>query len=184
MNCPKCQAVQKENNEICNCCGIVFAKYYKYHGQTDTAAEITFYDDADERSITQLLLVREKEISRFTLIGWVIVLTGLMIWSVLFISSSIESNYVGQSFMHLINLPFHEAGHIFFRPFGAFMTSLGGSLMQILMPVICLLVFLFKTRDPFAASVALWWIGQNFLDLAPYINDARAGDLPLVGGNF
>jgi len=32
--------------------------------------------------------------------------------------------------------------------------------------------------------VALWWFGQNFLDIAPHINDASAGVLPLVGCNF
>jgi hypothetical protein len=51
------------------------------------------------------------------------------------------------------------------------------------MPAICLGVLLVRTRDPFGASVALWWLGENFLDIAPYINDARAGELPLLGGN-
>ena len=87
------------------------------------------------------------------------------------------------SFWHLVNLPFHEAGHIFFRPLGRFMTSLGGSLGQLLMPLVCLVVFLVKTRDAFAAAFALWWFGENFLDLAPYINDARSLCLPLLGGN-
>lgn len=59
---------------------------------------------------------------------------------------------------------------------------LGGSLGQLLMPFICLIVFLVKSRDPFGASVALWWLGQNFIDLAPYINDARALNLTLLGG--
>ena len=45
------------------------------------------------------------------------------------------------------------------------------------------LVFLIKTRDTFAAAFALWWFGENFLDLAPYINDARSLTLPLLGGN-
>ena len=134
--------------------------------------------------LRQLLFHQVKEVSHATLVGWIIIILGLSAWSFLFISSSIESNYVGQSFMHMINLPFHEAGHIFFTPFGQFMTSLGGTLLQIIMPLICLFVFLFKTRDPFAASVALWWTGENFLDIAPYINDARAGQLPLLGGNF
>jgi hypothetical protein len=102
----------------------------------------------------------------------------------LLISASIASNTVGNSFLHLVNLPFHEAGHIIFRPFGAFMASLGGTLGQLLMPLICMGVLLVKTRDPFGASVALWWAGENFLDIAPYINDARAGQLPLLGGNF
>jgi hypothetical protein len=96
----------------------------------------------------------------------------------------VESNAAGKSFLHLINLPFHEAGHVFFRPLGAFMTSLGGTLGQLLMPLIALLVLLLKTRDPFGAAVALWWLGENFLDIAPYINDARAGQLPLIGGNY
>jgi hypothetical protein len=87
------------------------------------------------------------------------------------------------SFWHLVNIPFHEAGHIFFRPFGRVMTSLGGSLMQVLMPAICLVVFLVKTRDPFAGAFSLWWMGQNFIDLAPYINDARSLSMPLLGGN-
>ncbi|HOD76478.1 MAG TPA: hypothetical protein PKJ17_10645 [Syntrophorhabdaceae bacterium] len=27
-----------------------------------------------------------------------------------------------------------------------------------------------------------WWTGQNFIDMAPYINDARAQQLMLLGG--
>jgi hypothetical protein len=59
---------------------------------------------------------------------------------------------------------------------------LGGSFGQILMPVVCLATFLVKTRDPFGASVALWWTAQNFMDVAPYIDDARALKLMLLGG--
>lgn len=39
-----------------------------------------------------------------------------------------------------------------------------------------------KTRDPFGGSVALWWTAENFMDVAPYINDARAMELILLGG--
>jgi hypothetical protein len=49
-------------------------------------------------------------------------------------------------------------------------------------PLTCLLAFIFKTRDTFAASVSLWWLGENFIDLAPYINDARNLTLILLGG--
>jgi hypothetical protein len=94
----------------------------------------------------------------------------------------LESNYAGESFLHLINLPFHEAGHLLFMPFGRFMMFLGGSLGQILIPLVCLGTFLLKSRDPFGASVALWWAAENFMDVAPYINDARALDLTLLGG--
>ena len=50
------------------------------------------------------------------------------------------------------------------------------------MPLICCAVLLFKTRDTFGASVASWWFGENFMDIAPYINDARALELMLLGG--
>lgn len=92
------------------------------------------------------------------------------------------SNAAGESFLHLVNLPFHEAGHLLFMPFGRFMMFLGGTLGQVLMPVICLGTFLVKTRDPFGGAVALWWTGENFLDVAPYIDDARSLDLVLLGG--
>ena len=71
-----------------------------------------------------------------------------------------------------------------FRPFGSFLTSGGGTLGQLLIPLVCLTVLLLQTRDPFWAAVCGWWFGENILDIAPYINDARAGQLPLVGGNF
>ena len=52
-----------------------------------------------------------------------------------------------------------------------------------MIPTICLLVFLLKTRDAYGASISLWWLGENLIDIAPYVNDARAGVLPLLGGN-
>ena len=88
----------------------------------------------------------------------------------------------GNNILHYVNLPFHEAGHVFFGLFGEFFTVLGGSLFQLIMPMICVVVLLLKTRDPFGASVALWWFGENFIDMAPYINDARSLQLMLLGG--
>lgn len=51
-----------------------------------------------------------------------------------------------------------------------------------LMPLICLGTFLVETRDPSGAAVALWWMAESFMDIAPYINDARAMDLIVIGG--
>jgi hypothetical protein len=105
----------------------------------------------------------------------------LSVWGARFIAAPIESNYVGHSFMHLINLPFHEAGHILFSFFGDFLRVLGGTLAQVLVPLVCLVAFLRQT-EPFGASCCLWWTGQSFVDAAPYIYDARAGQLILLGG--
>ena len=86
------------------------------------------------------------------------------------------------SFLHLPNLIFHEAGHVLFSAFGRFMTVLGGSLLQVLVPVICAGTFLYQQDDRFAAAVCTWWAGQNLVDLAPYIADARRLKLVLLGG--
>lgn len=130
----------------------------------------------------ELFFYVPPEAENFNLIGRALILLVLFYMGVKLIFSSIGSNYSGESFMHFINLPFHEAGHILFRLFGRSMTTLGGSLTQLLVPLICLLAFLLKTKDAFGASVSLWWLGENFIDLGPYINDARDLNLLLLGG--
>jgi hypothetical protein len=132
--------------------------------------------------VKEFLLPQPKDVNHILFAGRVLVFIGLVVWGYRFITNSWQTTYVMESFMHNINLPFHEAGHIVFRPFGRFMTVLGGSLGQLLMPLICLGAFLYPNRNAFAASVTLWWFAENLMDLAPYIGDARAGVLPLLGG--
>jgi hypothetical protein len=80
-----------------------------------------------------------------------------------------------------IDLPIHETGHLVFSPFGEFIQFAGGTLFQLIMPAIFLGYFL-KRRDKHAATVSLWWIAQNFWNISVYASDARAQELPLVGG--
>ena len=88
---------------------------------------------------------------------------------------------VDMPFLHIVNLVFHEAGHVLLIPFGIFMIKLGGTILQCLIPLVLLIYFL-RERYNFSASVMLWWFGQNFLDIAPYIYDAKRLSLPLLGG--
>ena len=85
------------------------------------------------------------------------------------------------AFMHLINLPIHEAGHVFFRILGEFMGIAGGSLFQTLVPVVFFGYFIYY-RKPFSASIVLFWIGENLLDVYVYANDAVVMQLPLLSG--
>ena len=87
----------------------------------------------------------------------------------------------GDSFISNINLIFHEAGHAIFRFFGRFIHILGGTLGQCLIPLIVTVQFI-RQKDNFEASIGLWWFGQNFIDVAPYIYDAWDRKLPLLGG--
>src|SRR5438094_3890030 len=116
--------------------------------------------------------------------GRVLLLVLLVRWTLLFLLWPMKEEIVGGSFLHSISLPFHEAGHIIFAPFGDLMMSLGGSLTQILIPLVCLVAFLkIENFNPFAAAVMLWWAGENFVDVAIYINDARSLQLVLLGGH-
>ena len=83
------------------------------------------------------------------------------------------------AFLHGIDLVFHEAGHVIFGFFGEFLAVLGGSLTQVLMPVIATVAFL-RTRQWASAAVTLVWTGQSLTDVAIYAADGRARALPLL----
>lgn len=187
MECPKCNFQQPDRQIECLQCGIIFEKYLRRQtNNSESKSRPTVPQTASLKRgefLGELLFHVKPDTNPLLWGGRALFFLIMLIWGVRFILASMESNYVFDSFWHLVNLPFHEVGHIIFRPFGRLMTSLGGSIMQVLMPLICLVVFLVKTRDAFAAAFALWWTGENFMDLAPYINDARSLTLPLLGGN-
>ena len=188
MQCPKCSHTQSDQQTECLRCGIIFAKYREYQGGSPQPSSLSGVK-GDEASpigeiIKEIFFYVKPDTNPLVFAGRILFFLVIIVWGLKFILTPLETNYAGESLWHYVNLPFHEAGHIIFRPLGRFMTSLGGSIAQLMMPFICLIAFLIKTRDPFAASFCLWWTGQNFIDLAPYINDARSLTLPLLGGNI
>lgn len=81
-----------------------------------------------------------------------------------------------------INLLFHEGGHGIFRIFGKFIYTLGGSLMQIIIP--SLFIYYFYTNGKKAGTqISLVYLGENILNISAYVADARKMNLPLLGGN-
>ena len=183
MHCPHCGWEQGDDRADCARCGIIFAKLAKAPRLVPVPRPSRPVRDSPGLSLAgEWLLTTEESVNPFYFAGRVLVFLLLVWWGWRFMTTPLETNYAGESFLHLVNLPFHEAGHLLFMPFGRFMTILGGSLGQILLPLACLGTFLLKTRDPFGGSVALWWTAENFMDVAPYINDARAMDLILLGG--
>lgn len=85
-------------------------------------------------------------------------------------------------FMDNFLLIVHEAGHTFFGLFGSrFLTILGGSLFQILLPLM-ILVFCWINRKYIGMQLSLWLVGFSWLDVAGYAADGGARQLPLIGG--
>ena len=83
------------------------------------------------------------------------------------------------AFVHLVDLVFHEAGHVIFGVFGRFLGILGGSLNQVLIPAICTGYFVWHGQ-PAAAAAMLFWVGESVTDVAIYVADGRDMALPLL----
>ena len=79
------------------------------------------------------------------------------------------------------NLVFHEAGHPLVGLFSQNLEVYGGTIGQLVFPVVCTVVF-WRKREPAAFALCLAWLFENFLNIARYMADARARILPLVGG--
>lgn len=84
-------------------------------------------------------------------------------------------------FLDRVDLVFHEAGHVIFGFFGDFIGVLGGSIMQVLIPVAMVLYFAAR-RQLYSAAVTLFWVAQSLFNVSVYVKDARTRALPLLGG--
>jgi hypothetical protein len=76
---------------------------------------------------------------------------------------------------------FHEAGHPIVGLFSRRLATYGGTVGQLVFPVVLAVSFWRKGESiSFAGSVV--WFFENWLNIARYMADARAQELPLVGG--
>ena len=191
--CPKCHYHRQPtdahlNAAICPACGIAYEKWLarqaaSTENQTNSfASNAELVEEEPRQTFREFIFYVPENIDTASFWVRAITLGCFALWGFYFISGGLDWEKIGSSFLHNANLAFHEFGHVFFSPFGRFMTILGGSLFQILMPLGLMGVFMIKQRDNFAASIMLWWCGQNFIDVSPYIDDAIYRGLPLVGG--
>lgn len=109
---------------------------------------------------------------------------GICLYSSRFLTHPIQNLGFEYSFIHTINLVFHEAGHAIFMVFTNNKLAIyaAGSFMQCFVPLVLAISFYWKNEDAFAAGLCMWWFGQNLVDCAPYIADARSLQLILLGG--
>lgn len=79
------------------------------------------------------------------------------------------------------NLALHEAGHPLVGLFSGRLMVYGGTIFQLAFPVAAAWHFR-QRRHVVGEAAALVWLGENLLNVARYMGDARAQVLPLVGG--
>ena len=144
----------------------------------------SFFSNPLVQAFSRRILFVKKNIEPSHFFAKVLLYIVFVIWGLSFFD---ETNFAKEpygannSFLHNIDLVFHEAGHVLFSFFGRFMHIFGGTLLQCLIPLIVMIQFL-RQRDNFEASIGLWWFGQNFIDISPYIYDAWDRKLILLGG--
>jgi hypothetical protein len=78
-------------------------------------------------------------------------------------------------------LPLHEGGHVLFILFGRTLYVLGGSFWQIMFPLLWFIIAVRQRSQVF--PFALFWVGENMMDVSLYIRDAPGRMLPLLGGD-
>ncbi len=74
----------------------------------------------------------------------------------------------------------HEAGHLFFSFFGTFVQFLGGTLMQLIIPILLLVIF-YKSAMPKGMQLSFFLLGHSLINVSVYAADARTQVLPLLG---
>jgi hypothetical protein len=72
----------------------------------------------------------------------------------------------------------HEIGHVVFGFMGEFVGMLGGTLGQLFLPSVCLLLTIRRCQWG-TVSVFVFWIGQSLIQISVYIRDARSQSLKL-----
>jgi hypothetical protein len=197
LRCPKCGHHPLPPDQAlpaaCPACGVILAKVAQ--ARTAGAApagrvSTTTFDDDDDGSGDGSALARLAElivhvpervdITRFWL--RVALFVVFLVWGLWLIAIDHRSGEMGSSFLHGPLLVFHEAGHVLMRPFGEWLMFFGGTLGQLLMPMVLCGALLLKNRDPFGAAIGLWFFGVSLLDVAPYVYDALEPQLVLLSG--
>ena len=177
--CPKCGHQPLPQDQAlpaaCPACGLVLAKY-------GTAPVLPARNDDTEESPPLFLHVPD-EVAKVNWLARSVTLAVFALWTIwIWRDNDIRAGEIGSSFLHMILLPFHEAGHYaIFRWFGQFIMTLGGTLGQHLLPIVAG-VALLRRRDPFGAALCLWLLGFSIVDMAIYMYDAFEPQLMLLGG--
>ncbi|HEX9411529.1 MAG TPA: hypothetical protein VF986_07535 [Actinomycetota bacterium] len=84
--------------------------------------------------------------------------------------------------LSLVDLGFHELGHLVTRPLPEVIMIAAGSFAQIAVPVGLAAYFLLRRKDRLGGALCLAWAATSAKDVAAYVADAPSQRLQLIGG--
>ena len=185
-HCPKCGHHPLPADQAlpasCPACGVILAKIGTSPARTRADEARAPDDDAPRGRLHELLWHVPAQVDSTAFRVRIGLLAFFAAWGARLCWLDYRDGSIGHSFLHGPLLAFHEAGHILFIPFGEWVTVLGGTLGQLLMPAILCGALLWKNRDPFGGAIGLWLVGVSVLDVAPYMYDALHPQLMLTTG--
>ena len=189
--CPKCgherAATETAPEGACPACGLIYEKHLKTRLAESDAPRVST-DRGEPESETWLVRAKglffhvSSQVEPLHTYARAALLAALIVYGVKLAAMDVPAWEMSAALIHAPMVPIHEFGHIVFRPFGEFMTNLGGALFQAGLPLIFGGIFLARNRDPFAAAVMLWWSAVAVMDTAPYIYDAQQPQHVLLTG--
>lgn len=170
VKCPYCGADNAPDSVFCGAC----FKKLQIPGEIRAAFKAQKIIAASSGVLAALGETSGRPASR--LWGRLALISGLFFFYTRWLANE---NYFSP--LDFVNLPFHEAGHIFLGFFGRFIMMSGGTIFQLLIPAVCL--FHLKRRGSnLGWQLCLFWIGESLLNISIYAGDAIKQALPLVGG--
>ncbi len=166
--CPKCGHAPLPADQslpaACPACGIVLAKFSTAVTPARSQREEPDADDATRTSLAGWLFHVPPEISKANWYGRGALLVAVMVYTVIFFrETNVKYGDLGGHLLWLLITPFHEAGHLFFSPFGQFMHIAGGTILQHMFPIVLGLALLVKGRNPFGAAICFWLLGYSVI---------------------
>jgi hypothetical protein len=197
-NCPKCGhaplPADQSSPAACPACGIILAKFAAKAAAAaapppirSTSRVITDDELEDEPPLRQRIpamfsYVPDQVFKPFWMLR-IAVLVVLGLWTLWIWSTfSLKEGHGGSTILHLILLPFHEAGHVFLRWAPRIVVYAGGTLGQWAMPIVLAVSLLWKRSDPYGASLFGWLLGFSLMDAGIYMYDAYDPHIMLLTG--
>ena len=112
-----------------------------------------------------------KPVSNAALIGWLAFYALFLLYAF--------TDKEGFLIIDNANLVVHESGHLLFGWFGPTIGLWGGTLMELLVPLLLAIYFAFS-RQATGTAFCVFFLFENLLYISVYMADARAQELPLV----
>jgi hypothetical protein len=177
--CPKCGHAAAAGTTLeneCPACGVLFRKLFAASG----AASARELPEREESRFARLLeTAGENRRTRAIAGALLLLIAGWYAWRLLRFDIADPAS-MPAGLLYAAMVPFHEVGHLLFRPFGEFLHNAGGSLAQFLMPLAFGAYFVHWRRDNLAGWLMLWWEGSQWVFLAPYCYDAKKPEMVLL----